>query len=90
MKSQTKFKFTTESLNKFDSIFNYIGTLQEGVWLYENPFAEKHPLHYDKKNFIVQVGGGYVNFINGFVPDGMTFDEIVSRLKFQILEPVNQ
>jgi hypothetical protein len=90
MKTQTQFKFTTESLMKFDSIFDYLGTMQEGVWLYENPFAKKDPLRYDKANFIVQCGNGGVMYIGGFSTMGMTFDQIVDRLKTGRTQNTNQ
>ena len=66
------FRFTEETLNKFDAMFNYQGTLEHGLWVYHNPFTNK--------NFFVQVGNGKTMFVDGWCPDGMTFQEIVNKL----------
>jgi hypothetical protein len=81
MNTKEKFKFTVESLLKFDTIFEYYETAKEGLWLYKNPFAAKHPTRYANPFFFVQVGGGHVLYIDGWCPDGMEFDEIVEKLK---------
>ena len=72
-KMKNDFCFTEETLNKFDAIFNYVGTLQNGVWIYQNPFTNK--------TFLVQVGNGKTMFVDGWSPDGMTFQKIVNKLK---------
>jgi hypothetical protein len=71
---KTPFRFTEETLNNFDAIFNYVGTLEDGLWVYENPFN-------NNKTFFVQVGYGRVLYVNGWCPDGMSFVEIVNKLK---------
>lgn len=75
-----KFKFTEKTLKKFDSIFPYEGTLQDGLWVYTNPFKfVGYPKEEEK--FFVQVGNGAVMYINGFKPDGMTLEQIIEKLK---------
>lgn len=76
----TNFRFTKETLKKFDSIFKYEGTLEEGLWVYSNPFKfVGYPQEQEK--FFVQVGFGKVMYINGWSPDGMTLKQIIEKLQ---------
>jgi hypothetical protein len=78
------FRFTQETLDKFDSIFPYEGWLQEGLWVYENPFKGypvETPQRYKNEKFFVQVGFGGVQYIDGWNPNGMTIDQIIDKLK---------
>ena len=75
-----KFRFTKETLKKFDSIFSYEGQLEDGLWVYNNPFKfVGYPQEQDK--FFVQVGFGKVMYINGWIPDGMNLKQIIEKLK---------
>ena len=85
------FKFTSKSLKRFDEIFSYDGNLEEGLWVYENPYKTEIIPHFTsegkwinkpvQKAFFVQVGGGGVEYIDGWKPDGMSFNKIVNKLK---------
>ncbi len=75
-----KFRFTEKTLKKFDSIFPYEGTLEDGLWVYNNPFKFiGYPKEQEK--FFVQVGFGKVMYIDGWIPDGMTLKQIIEKLK---------
>ena len=77
-----KFKFTDATLKKFDSIFKYKGNLEPGLWVYNNPFKEAINESSNKDvDFFIQVGGGSVLWIDKWSPDGMTFEQIVNKLK---------
>jgi hypothetical protein len=67
------FRFTTQTLNKFEKEFPYVGTLQNGLWVHENP--------YKGTKFFVQVGNGQVMFIDGWEPSGYTVTQIIEKLK---------
>lgn len=66
-------KFTEETLNKFDKVFTYNGTLETGLWAYE----------YKAKHFFVQVGGGCVAFINNIeIPKSLNdIDKLIDMVK---------
>ena len=71
------FRFTEETLIKFDSVFTFLGNAEPGVWLYQNPFKTKD----DKGGlFLVQVGNGGVRYIAGWEPTGLTIDQIIAKL----------
>jgi hypothetical protein len=74
-----KFRFTEKTLKKFDSIFPYEGQLEDGLWVYNNPFKLKYPKKQEK--FFVQVGFGKVMYVDGWSPDGMTLKQIIEKLK---------
>jgi hypothetical protein len=77
------FKFTSKSLKRFDEIFSYNGKLEDGLWAYENPYkiGTDYESYDNSYTFFVQVGGGGVEYIDGWKPDGMSFNKIVNKLK---------
>ena len=82
--SNPTFRFTNETLADFDTHFRYVGTIKEdNIWIYEDPDnkLDNETAVTQYRSFFVQVGNGGVIEIDGFSPNGMTLEQIITKIK---------
>lgn len=80
---------TEETWRYFDTHFEYLGNIKDGVSIYNNPHKKSYGFimstDYGKINYIretkTNINGSIKNF-ESWSPDNMTLEQIINKLKY--------